>query len=135
MALRRSGMKTNSRGQLIAWVTAILVITVVMPLQSQSAPVKSTESGTSAARWSVQVDQIDPGTIDLSYAFQVAIYENLLHELSTTKQFRQVLRDGDRKACQAPNLLILKTVVEKYTQGSEKRRAVTTVSRHTKLRV
>jgi hypothetical protein len=126
-------MKTNNCGLLIAWVTAILAITVVVPLQS--ATVKSSGSGTPAAGWSVQVDQVNPGTLDLSYSFQVAIYENLLQELSRTKQFRQVLRDGDRKAGEASNLLVLKTMVEKYTQGSETRRAVTTVSGATKLTV
>ncbi len=55
--------------------------------------------------------------------------------MSRTKQFREVLRDGDRKAWEAPNLLVLKTTVEKYTQGSETRRAVTTVSGATKLTV
>lgn len=126
-------MKTNNCGSWIAWVTGILVITVVLPLQS--AAVNSAESGTSASRWSVQVDQVDSGTIDLSHCFQVAIYENVLRELSRTKQFREVLRDGDRKAREAPNLLILKTIVEKYTQGSETRRAATTVSGATKLTV
>jgi hypothetical protein len=126
-------MKTNKCASWVACVTAILAITFVMPLQSAAA--KSSESGTSAARWSVQVDQVDPGTLDLSYSFQVAIYENLLQELSKTKQFEQVLRDGDRKAHEAPNLLVLKTTVERYTQGSETRRAVTTVSGATKLTV
>jgi hypothetical protein len=124
-------MKTNNHGPIIAWATAILVITVVLPVQGAWG--QSSESR--AVRWCVQVDQIDPGTLDLSYSFQVAIYENLLHELSRTKQFEQVLRDGDRKATETPNLLILKTVVEKYTQGSETRRAATTVSGATKMTV
>lgn len=139
-------MKTNNRGSMIgpsmigpaiapiiAWVIAILAITVVVPLQSATG--KSSEGGASATQWSVQVDQVDPGKLDLSYSFQVAIYENLLQELSRTKQFRQVLRDGDRKANEAPNLLALKTTVEKYSQGSETRRAATTVSGATKLTV
>jgi hypothetical protein len=126
-------MKTNNCGSLIVVLAAIAVITVV--LSPQSAAAKSSESGAAATRWSVQVDQVDPGTLHLSYSFQVAIYENLLHELSRTKQFQQVLRDGDRKAREAPNLLVLKTVVEKYTEGSETRRAATTVSGATKLTV
>lgn len=126
-------MKTNNCGPLMACTTAILVIAVVLPLQSATA--KSSGSGTSATQWSVQVDQVDPGTLDLSYSFQVAIYENLLHELGGTKQFREVFRDGDRKAGEAENLLVLKTMVEKYTQGSETQRAVTTVSGATKLTV
>jgi hypothetical protein len=124
-------MKINNHGPMIAWAAAILVITVVLPLHGATG--QSSESG--GARWSLQVDRIDPGTLDLSYSFQVAIYENLLHELSRTKQFEQVLRDGDCKASETPNLLILKTMVEKYTQGSETRRAATTVSGATKVTV
>jgi len=48
---------------------------------------------------------------------------------------KQVLREGDSKAGQLPNLLILKTKLVKYTRGSETQRAVTTVSGATKLSV
>src|SRR5271165_4569884 len=84
--------------------------------------------------WSVQVDQVDPGDVNIEPAFRVAIYENLLDELAKTKQFKQVFRSGDRGAS-GPDILILKTIVQKYTPGSETRRAVTTVSGATKLNV
>jgi hypothetical protein len=87
-----------------------------------------------AQTWSVQVDKVDPGDVDIEPAFRVAIYENLLDELAKTKQFKQVFRSGDR-AANGSNLLILKTTVQKYTPGSETRRAVTTVSGATKLNV
>lgn len=83
---------------------------------------------------SVQVDKVDPGSVNIEPAFRVAIYENLLDELAKTKQFKQVFRSGDRNAS-GPDLLILKTIVQKYTPGSETRRAVTTVSGATKLNV
>ena len=92
-------------------------------------------SAESAAQWTVQVSKVNPGAVGLSRSFQVAIYENLLQELSKTKRFKGVLRDGDQKAANATDLLILKTVVEKYTAGSETRRAVTTVTGATKLTV
>jgi hypothetical protein len=127
-------MKTSKWSPLIACGTTILAITVV--LHVQSATVKSSGgSGTAATRWSVQVDQVDPGNLDLAYSFQIAIYENLVDELNKTKQFQQVFRDGDVRASEFPNLLVLKTTVEKYTPGSETRRAVTTVSGATKLTV
>jgi hypothetical protein len=127
-------MKTSKRSRLIACVIAILVITVV--LHGQSATVKpSGGSGAAAARWSVQVDQVDPGSLDLADSFQIAIYENLVDELKKTKQFQQVFRQGDHSVSEVPNLLVLKTTVEKYTPGSETRRAVTTVSGATKLTV
>ena len=46
-----------------------------------------------------------------------------------------MFRSGDRNANDAPGLLTLKTTVQKYTPGSETRRAVTTVSGATKLNV
>ena len=87
-----------------------------------------------AQAWSVQVDKVDPGDVNIEPAFRVAIYENLLVELAKTEQFKQVFRGGDRNAS-GPEVLILKTTVQKYTPGSETRRAVTTVSGATKLNV
>ena len=87
-------------------------------LPAQTAAVKSSDASSgSAMQWSVQVDRVNPGDLELAYSFQVAIYENLLEELNKTKQFKQVFRDGDRKASEVPNLLVLKTTVEKYTPG------------------
>lgn len=95
-------------------------------------------SGVSAgtgARWSVQVDNIDAGDVNIEPAFRMAIYENLVQELTRKNQFRQVFRDGDRNAHGAGDLLILKTVVQSYQPGSETKRAVTTFGGATKLRV
>jgi hypothetical protein len=131
-------MKTSRRHSSIIYIAAILAIMVAFPawLPAQTAAVKSSDANSgSAMQWSVQVDRVNPGDIELAYSFQVAIYENLLEELNKTKQFKQVFRDGDRKANEVPNLLVLKTTIEKYTPGSETRRAVTTVSGATKLTV
>jgi hypothetical protein len=92
-------------------------------------------SAESSAQWNVQVSKVDPGAVGLTPSFQVAIFENLLQELSKTKRFKGVLRDGEQKAANASDLLLLKTIVEKYTAGSETRRAVTTVTGATKLTV
>ena len=131
-------MRTSKCNLSIACVVALVVIIVALPgrLAGQTAAAKSLGgNGTSGTRWSVQVDQVDSGNLDLAYSFQIAIYENLVDELNKTKQFQQVLRDGDLRAGALPNLLVLKTTVEKYTPGSETRRAVTTVSGATKLTV
>jgi hypothetical protein len=131
-------MKTIRRGSSIIYVAAIAAIMVAFPgwLPAQTAAVKSSDASSgSAMQWSVQVDRVNPGDLEVAYSFQVAIYENLLKELNKTKQFKQVFRDGDRNASDVPNLLVLQTTVEKYTPGSETRRAVTTVSGATKLTV
>jgi len=131
-------MKTIKCGSSIAYGIALVAIILALPgrLPGQTAAAKSSGGeATSATRWNVQVDQVDPGNLELAYSFQIAIYENLLEELKKTTQFQQVFRDGDLKASAVPNLLVLKTTVEKYTPGSETRRAVTTVSGATKLTV
>ncbi len=131
-------MKTSRRHSSIIYIAAMVAIMVAFPawLPAQTAAVKSSDASSgSAMQWSVQVDRVNPGDLELAYSFQVAIYENLLEELNKTKQFKQVFRDGDRKANEVPNLLVLKTTVEKYTPGDETRRAVTTVSGATKLTV
>jgi hypothetical protein len=131
-------MKTNETNLSIACLMALVAIILALPgqLHGQTGAANSSSGNEpSATRWSVQVDQVDPGNLDLAYSFQIAIYENLVEELKRTKQFPQVFRDSDLVASEAPNLLVLKTTVEKYTPGSETQRAVTTVSGATKLTV
>jgi hypothetical protein len=131
-------MKTSKCNLPIACLIASVAIVFTGPGQlfGQTAAAESSAGDrTSATRWSVQVDQVESGNVDLAYSFQIAIYENLVVELNKTKQFQRVFRDGDVTVSEAPNVLALKTTVEKYTPGSETRRAVTTVSGATKLTV
>lgn len=93
------------------------------------------ESAGTAEQWSVQVDRVDPGGTTLDSSFSDAIYENLLRELPKSKQFKQVFRSGDRSANDVSGVLVLKTLVEKYSPGSETKRAVTTVAGATKVKV
>jgi hypothetical protein len=131
-------MKKNKRTSWILSVAASVTIVVAFSgrLHGQTADVKSSDASNGPGKeWTVQVERIDPGHLDLTPSFRVAIYENLLQELNKTKRFKQVLREGDSKASELPNLLILKTTVVKYTRGSETQRAVTTVSGATMLTV
>jgi hypothetical protein len=130
-------MKTIRRSSSIIYVAAIVAIMVAFQawLPAQTVVKSSDASSGSAMQWSVQVGRVNAGDVEIAHSFQVAIYENLLKELNKTKQFKQVFRDGDRNASGVPNLLVLQTTVEKYTPGSETRRAVTTVSGATKLSV
>jgi hypothetical protein len=130
-------MKTKKkRVSSTVFIAAVLTMLAMCShqLSAQTAAGHQSKSS-SAALWSVQVDKVDPGDVNLEPAFRITIYENLLQELRKTKQFKQVLRSGERDASGVPDLLILKTAVQKYSPGSETRRAVTTVSGATKLNV
>jgi hypothetical protein len=114
--------------------SAALFATALVFLGAYETQLFAQQSGRNE-QWSVQVDNVEPGDVNLDPAFRVAIYENLLEELTMTNHFNQVFRSGDRNAAGRTALLILKTTVENYTPGSETRRAVTTVSGATKLKV
>ena len=131
-------MEANKRVSLLVLAVTGVIITVAQPpLPAQTAAAKSSpgHNSPSVPQWSVQVDKVGPGDVNLAPSFQIAIYESLLDELNKTKRFKQVLRDGDRHANDVSDLLILKTTVQKYTAGNETQRAVTTVSGATKLTV
>src|SRR5438270_8492742 len=115
-ALRRPRMKSSRKASLTGLTALILIIYAALPSKVLAASNRSV-----AAQWSVQVDKVQPGDVNIGPSFRVAIYENLLEELVKAKQFEEVLRDGDRDANSLPSLLILKTTVEAYTEGSETR--------------
>jgi hypothetical protein len=123
-------MKLNRKVSLMALTAVTLIIRAVLP-----SHVFAASSRSAVTEWSVQVDKVAPGDVHIGPAFSIAIYENLLHELANTNQFKQVMRSGDRNANDVADLLILKTTVESFSEGSETRRAVTTVAGATKLKV
>jgi hypothetical protein len=116
-------MKLSRKSSFTALTAVTLIILAALPSHVLAASSRSV-----ATQWSVQVDKVSPGDVDIAPAFRIAIYENLLQELAKRKQFKQVLRTGDRNANGVPDLLILKTTVESYTEG-------TTISGATKLKV
>jgi hypothetical protein len=84
---------------------------------------------------SIQVLQLDPGDVVLPPEFRMAVYEDLIAQLTKTGLFQHVYRSGDRDAAAATDLVILRTKVEGFKQGSERQRAVTTVTGKTSINV
>lgn len=131
-AFDRSNPLCGTLAALILLLGALHFQLFVEIARAESAP---PGNNASTGAWSVQVEKVDPGDVGLDPSFRAAIYENLLEELAKTDEFKQVFRSGDRNANDVSRLLILKTTVQKYTRGSETRRAVTTLKGATKLNV
>jgi hypothetical protein len=77
-------MKISKSNVSIACGIALVAIILALPgqMHGQTAAAKSSAGdGTSATHWNIQVDQVDSGSLDLAYSFQIAIYENLVEEL------------------------------------------------------
>jgi hypothetical protein len=127
-----SGIRSRSAAVLIPLLSALLFQLYLPAARGQDS---TTGKGGQVQQWSVQVDKVNPGNVTIERSFTDATYENLLQELGKTKHFKRVFRSGDRRAKEVPRLLILKTTVQAYTPGSETRRAVTTVSGATKMKV
>lgn len=96
---------------------------ILLPL-SVSAQTPSRNLSTGA----LQIEAAKFNDISMSPEFQVAIYENLVEEVTKASGFQRVYRSGDRRATNAPDLLTLRTTVEGFKRGSEKKREVTTVA-------
>ena len=67
--------------------------------------------------------------------FRVAIYESLLDRVRQLGKFKQVFRSGDRQADGVQDLVTLKTKIERFEEGSQTKREVTTVTGATKVDV
>lgn len=115
--------------------SAILANRPASKWSDRAAALPTVERSVEARQWSVQVNRVDAGSTALDQAFADAIYENLIDQLRKSRQFDTVFRAGDRNAARAPQLLLLNMVMERYSPGSETRRAVTTVAGATKLTV
>ena len=118
----------------IAIMMGALSLCVLTTAQTKTAAASKSETKTAQqAPWAIQVERVDSSVIQLPPEFSVAIYEDLVDQITNAKRFENVFRSGDRQAEKVTNLLTLKTTVEKFQQGSETTRAVTTVGGFTKI--
>ncbi len=129
-------MKASSRTSFASSALSVLALAALALLTlSLLPPNASAAKAKSEQAWSIQVDEVQLGDVALPADFRMAIYEEMVDELVKQRQFSQVYRAGDKSAEGAPNLLILKTTMRKYSAGNETQRAVTTVTGATKLNV
>jgi len=82
----------------------------------------------------IQVEMIQSGEIKLPAEFQVALYENLIRQLGK-EGFSHVYRDGDTKAANTADLVVLHSAVNKFKEGSERARQVTTFAGATSITI
>ena len=83
----------------------------------------------------IQVKMIESDEIKLPAEFQVSLYEDLIRQLQKQSGFKQVYREGDRNAESAADLVILRSTVRGFKEGSERMRQVTTVVGATSIKV
>ena len=82
----------------------------------------------------IQVEMIQSDEVILPAEFQIALYENLIHQLEK-QGFQHVYRAGDRNTVRLTDLVVLHSTVRRFKEGSERARQVTTVAGATSITV
>ena len=132
------GLASFLRSKTLGGVLPALILALFAStprLVGQATVATSTGENQGNQRWSVAVESVDLGDVNLDPRFGDAIYENLLEELAKTKKFRQVFRDGDHYTYEGADILVLKTRLQKDRRGSEARRSASTLPGPIKLNV
>ena len=113
-------------------VLACAFVLIVGSLWGQTGSGDSKSAQKSSAS-SIQIEPMDPGEVPIPPEFRMAIYEDLIAQITKTGKFQHVYRSGDHDAASASDLVTLRTTVRSFTKGSQKKREVTTVTGSTKM--
>jgi hypothetical protein len=113
-------------------VLACAFVLIVGSLWGQAGSGDSKSAQKSSAS-SIQIEPMDPGEVPIPPEFRMAIYEDLIAQITKTGKFQHVYRSGDHDAASASDLITLRTTVRSFTKGSQKKREVTTVTGSTKM--
>jgi hypothetical protein len=92
--------------------------------EAPEAP-KANRSKLSAS--AIQIEPVEAGNVWIPTEFRAAIYEYLVTRVRESGKFQQVFRSGDHMAASVRDLVTLHTTVEKFKQGSQMQREITTV--------
>ena len=90
---------SSRRISLTAVAIGIAIVQFVLPI-----PALARINHGRVPQWRVEINQIDAGNSNIAPEFKIAIYENLVTELTKAKQFSAVLRGGDSSANGVSNL-------------------------------
>jgi hypothetical protein len=92
-----------------------------------AAPEAPKANGSKLSASAIQIEPVDAGNVGIPTEFRAAIYEYLVKRVRESGKFQQVFRSGDRAAAGVRDLVTLHTTVEKFKQGSQIQREITTV--------
>jgi hypothetical protein len=102
---------------------AIAVLTLIPALAlAADKPAQKLTAG------AIQIEPIDTGDVNIPAEFRYAIYERLIEKVKKDGEFPKVYRGGDRDANSVADLVVLRTKISRFKQGSQTQRELTTVT-------
>ena len=115
--------------------TLTLVLYMILIMLAGVALYADGKSPSKVQASAIKVEMVQSEGIKLPTEFQVALYENLIQQLNKKGGFAHVFRDGDRNARNIPDLVVMRSTVTGFKEGSERKRQVTTVAGATSMTV
>jgi len=100
-----------------------------------AVPAGPKTAGQKLSASAIQIEPVEAGDVRIPLEFRAAIYEFLVQRVREAGTFKQVFRSGDAAAASVPDLVSLHTTVEKFKEGSQMKREITTVLGATKVDV
>jgi hypothetical protein len=112
---------------------AVLCIALIPGLATAQTTPQTKPAKLSAS--AIQIEPIDAGDVIIPDEFRFAIYERLIERVRHDGEFQKVFRGGDSEASGVPDLVVLRTKVSGYKEGSQLKRELTTVTGGTTVEV
>jgi hypothetical protein len=112
---------SRKRAFLCSVLSVLTALVAATPRNARALPPATKASA-------IQVIMIESNEIKLPAEFQIALYENLIEQLQKNGGFQHVYRQGDHNALGVADLVVLRSTVHGFKQGSEMARQVTTVA-------
>jgi hypothetical protein len=116
-------------------ISRLMVFVVVALLCGAGMKAQEKPKAAKIKASAMQVDMIHSDEIKLPAEFQVSMYEDLVRQLQKKGGFAHVYREGDRNAAGASDLVILRSNVTGFKEGSQRKREVTTVAGETAIKI
>ena len=117
---------SRKRAFLCSLLTVLPALVAATPRNARALPPATKASA-------IQVIMIESNETKLPAEFQIALYENLIEQLQKNGGFQHVYRQGDHNALGVADLVVLRSTVHGFKQGSEMARQVTTVAGKTSI--
>jgi hypothetical protein len=119
----------------ISSIVLSAVLLLAASLHATPAPQAPASSGKLSAS-AIQINRMGPAEgLLVPEDFRISTYENIIAQVDKTKKFQHVYREGDKRAADAADLIIVNFMPVAYTEGSQKKREVTTFKGATSIQV
>ena len=115
--------------------TLTLVFYMILIMLAAVASYADGQSPSKIKASAIKVEMVQSEGIKLPEEFQVALYENLIQLLNLNSGFAKILRVGVRNTRGVPDVVVMRTTVTSFKEGSERKRQVTTVAGATSMTV